>query len=272
MKVFIINLDRSIDRLAQQEQQFSKLGITFERIPALSVSDISLDLYKQYATKAQRLLKQSELACLFSHKKAWEQVIKENQPCVILEDDAVLSNDFSHILTQLEKTPLTNIDFINLEVHTKPKIISRTPIQTLKNHQLFALFLDKSGAAGYILYPTGATKLLKYLSHKIELADSFIFECPTLNKAQIEPAIVIQSDKCHLHNIPFDEFPIQSMIGVIKNTFDFKLTLLQKLQLKRNRIIGQLLLGIRTLKALSKGVKRRIIVDNQRFIQANHNE
>lgn len=263
MHIFIINLDRSADRLQEQYRQFDALGLTFERLPAVSVQDIDPKFYQARLTQSQRLMKQSEVACLLSHKLAWEQVVAKNEPCVILEDDAVLVKDFSRLLKGIEQQQPQG-DLINLEVHGKQKIVG-TGTHLVDEYQMLPLFLDKSGTGGYILYPTGAKKLLDRFTRTLTLADDFIYNCPNLNMYQIEPAALLQSDKCQLYGVPFDAYPLQSMIGVINNTQSIQLSFIQKFTLKYNRIIGQIMLGIRTLKALQVGKKRHILVDQKKF-------
>lgn len=265
MKIFILNLAQSTDRLAQQQKQFDQLGLDFERLPAVSVADIDAPTYQKYLTAGQRVIKQTELACLFSHKKAWEQVISHNQPCIILEDDAVLVKDFANLLENINNINEPNIDFINLEVHGRQKIVGKKPVATINDYHLYELFLDKSGTGGYIIYPTGAKKLLAQFAQKVGLADTFIYQCPDLHKVQIEPAALLQSDRCQMYGVPFDDYELKSLIGTINNQLTIKPTFWQKIILKKNRIIAQIALGFRTLSALSKGIKREIFVDKDKF-------
>ena len=101
MKILLINLDQSKDRLLQQQAQFSDLGLEFERLSAISINDFSEDEYKAMAFGGQRPMKQSELACFLSHKKAWDYIVEHDEPCVVLEDDAILVKDFKNILNDL---------------------------------------------------------------------------------------------------------------------------------------------------------------------------
>ena len=43
----MINLDNSRDRLQQQNEQFDKLKVVFERLPAVSIADFSKDDYQK---------------------------------------------------------------------------------------------------------------------------------------------------------------------------------------------------------------------------------
>ena len=70
---------------------------------------------------------------------------------------------------------------------------------------------------------------------------------------------------CPAYNIPFGP-PPQSIIGTVNNTVQFQPNLYHKILFKKNRILTQLKLGIKTLIALSKGQKRQIMVNRDKFI------
>ncbi|AZM39254.1 glycosyltransferase family 25 protein [Acinetobacter baumannii] len=266
MKVLMINLDGSKDRLQQQNEQFDKLKVVFERLPAVSIADFSKGDYQKLAFNGQRPMKQSELACFLSHKKAWEYIVTLNEPCVVLEDDAVLVREFKQIIKAV--TNLENIDFINLEVHGRRKLIAKSATFDLTDDhfRLFSLYQDRSGTGGYILYPSGAKKLLDFMEKRaIGLADEFIYSCRSLEAYQIEPAVLLQSDKCEMYGVkPMDD--MHSIIGQVKNTISFELSIIEKIQFKYRRIIAQIILGYYYLLFMCKGaVKREIKVEPKRF-------
>lgn len=265
MRTLLINLDQSIDRLAKQQEQFEQLGLSFERFPAVSIKDFSEDEYKALAFFGQRPLKQSELACFLSHKKAWEYVIHLNEPCVVLEDDAVLVKNFKKVLDEVSQ--LKSIDFLNLEVHGRKKIVSKESKFRLNqsDFDVFRLYQDRSGTGGYIIFPSGAKKLLDYLRVRpIGLADEFIYSCSLLEAYQIEPAALLQSDKCQDYNI-HTNIPYQSVIGLVKNNIDFNLSSTKKLGFRSRRIKRQIQLGFLSVKNILKGVKREINVNENLF-------
>lgn len=271
MQVYIINLDQSTDRLARQQKQFARLGLSFDRLPAVSVADISQEFYINHVKHGQRLMKQTEMACFLSHKKAWQQVISHDSPCVILEDDAVLAYDFAQVLADIDRQNLGGqVDLINLEVQPRKKVVSHQPIATIlgSEYELYQLLLEKNGTGGYILYPSGAKKLMDKAQRTIALADAFIYHCHGLHTTQIEPAVLLQDVICPAYDVPI-EAPPHSIIGAVQNTVDFTPTLWHKLHFKKNRILTQLMLGFKTLWALSKGVKRQISVRREKFLD-NH--
>lgn len=263
MQVLLINLDRSSDRLAKQTIQFARLGVSFTRLPAVSVDDFDDDTYHKLAFSGQRPLKKSELACFLSHKKAWQWVLEHNQPCVILEDDVVLVQDFRRLLDDIAQ--LTDVDFINFEVHGRKKTVSKQPVQSLTNdYRLYSLFIDRSGAAGYVLFPSGAKILLDYINQRaIGLADEFIYSCQALRKYQVEPAALLQSDKCPQYGVACDTV-FHSVIAQVSPKQTVDLSPLAKLKFKTNRIMTQIKLGLLQLNH-RQGVKREIWVDAKRF-------
>lgn len=263
MQILIINLTQSKDRLHQQQVQFKALGLDFTRLPAVSINDIDEQEYQSLAFDGQRPLKQSELACFLSHKKAWQWVLECQQPTLILEDDAVLVKNLGSVLDKIEQ--LKNIDFVNLEVHGRKKTIAKESALAINTYHLYQLFIDRSGAGGYVLFPSGAKVLLNYLHQRaIGLADEFIYDCQALRKYQIEPACILQSDKCEQYGV-IPTIIHHSTIAHIKNNTDIQISLLQKIKFKLNRIKTQVKLGLLQLKYLKNGSKRHIAVDKDRF-------
>ncbi|WP_168419096.1 glycosyltransferase family 25 protein [Acinetobacter towneri] len=265
MKILLINLEQSTGRLDQQRIQFKDLGLDFERLPAVSIHDFSETEYKEMAFNGQRPMKQSELACFLSHKKAWEYVFEQDEPCVVLEDDAILVKDFKNILNDL--TQLNEIDYVNLEVHGRKKTVAKKPTYSVadNNFDLLEIYIDRSGTGGYVLYPTGAKILLDFMNKRaIGLSDEFIHSCYELKAYQIEPAALLQSDKCSEYAVPC-KYIHESVIAQVKNKLNFDLTASEKSQFKMRRIKTQLQLGLRQLQYLGTGVKREILVDSKKF-------
>jgi glycosyl transferase family 25 len=200
MNILIINLPSAIERRNFQQEQFSKLSLNFEFLDATSTSDISTATYKKHAKDWQRPLQKTEVACYFSHRNAWDKVIESNQPALILEDDALLSNCAPELLRALSNKK--DVDFITLENRTRKKFVSKIHKNIICNSKLLRLYQDRTGAAGYILWPSGAQKLIQREQKKgIALADAHITACHNLHAYQVEPAAIIQLDVCEFYDI-----------------------------------------------------------------------
>jgi glycosyl transferase family 25 len=201
MDILLINLDASRDRLAFQQQQFARLGFCFKRLCAVSVNEITEDEYERLAYSWERPLRRTELACFMSHRLAWEEVVRLERPCLILEDDVLISNKIAGILEALQQ--IRDMDHVTLENRCRKKLVSKTAIRSLPYESLlYRLYLDRTGAAAYVLWPTGAEKLLVSFHEKgPAIADAFISLNSGLVSGQVEPAPVIQLDMCSCYRI-----------------------------------------------------------------------
>lgn len=202
IKILLINLDSASERLAFQQQQFAKLGLTFERLPAYRLNNQTDPLYLKYHATWQRKLSLAEVSCFLSHKLAWQKVVTEQQPMLILEDDAFLAANLNILLPQITK--LKGLDYLNLEARgrNKKKLLAKQASYAFGGTELFRLFQGRSGAAGYIIWPEGASKLLNKINAEgIGLADKFINASYELLAYQMEPAPIIQIDQCEMLGI-----------------------------------------------------------------------
>jgi len=255
MKALVINLNRETQRLAFQTKQLTSLGLEFERIPAVVIQDKHDNDYQKYYKSWQRPLSISEVSCFFSHKKAWEVIITENQPMLILEDDAWLADNLPCILKEL--ITLKNIDYVTLEITgaKRKKLVAKKATSSFCAVDLLRLFQGRSGAGGYILWPSGAQQLIKQVNKgKIGLADKFINSCYSLRAYQIEPAVVIQLDQCQFYGIN----PPLEVKTTIVNKSKFSGSALDRMLFRLRRIIGEIKIGINFLKNRNHSIKRHI--------------
>lgn len=253
MNIYIINLEKDKERRLFQEKQFNELGLSYEFIEATTINDINL-LYNNNKDDWQRPLRKVEVACYFSHQKLWQSVIQENKPALILEDDAMICKELSKILNFCSK--LENIDHISLESVGRKKLLgNRAMIISSSGFKLSPLIIDRNGAGGYIIYPSGAKKLLEQEKKVgIALADAQISGCFKLKSYQLEPACVVQMDQCH-------KYGLQSPIKVNSNINQIEKEKIQKkkyLSFKRKRIAHQIKLALRQFSYLFRAKRRRV--------------
>ena len=72
-------------------------------------------------------------------------------------------------------------------------------------HQILRLYYSQTGAAGYMLWPSGASKIISCEKRKgIGLADAQISNCSTLKAFQIEPSPIVQMDMITYYNLPIN--------------------------------------------------------------------
>ena len=200
MDIIVISLLNAKERRDFQQNQLSKLGLEFEFLDATSIHNLNEATYKKHYQDWQRPLKTTEVACYYSHRRAWDRVIQFNKPVLILEDDALLSKCVPELLKGFADKE--NTDLINLENRARKKFVSRSGEFIACNSKLLRLYQDRTGAAGYILWPSGAKKLIQCEERKgIALADAHITACNNLTVYQVEPSPIIQLDHCEYYDI-----------------------------------------------------------------------
>jgi len=165
MKKLVISLDRRQDRkklfnLNQLED--------FKYIRAIDYKtenfrNIEVDVNWKDPFKDRPILK-SEVACFLSHKKAWLECIRLNEPVIILEDDAVINNKWDE---DYFKELIDTYDFVYLQRNENEpdKVIS---IDDKLEKPFYPYNLTS-----YIITPRTASTLI-YNINKIIPADEYV--------------------------------------------------------------------------------------------------
>lgn len=97
-ETYLINLDRSGDRLRFMQREFEKQNMSFQRVSA--IDGAKLKGY-EYIVKNRydRNLVPGEIGCYLSHIKVLQIFLEsDNLYALIIEDDAVLCEDFKNII------------------------------------------------------------------------------------------------------------------------------------------------------------------------------
>ena len=105
--VFVINLDRDTQRLAETASNLASLDIAFERIPAVLGADIEnqdevVDRQAYRGRNRRGFPKPGEIGCHLSHLRAYVRLLESGAPWgVVLEDDIVLPPQMPELLRAL---------------------------------------------------------------------------------------------------------------------------------------------------------------------------
>ncbi len=126
-KIFVINLDSSVDRLKSMQAQCDRLGLKFERISAVRGCDLSAGEKSQVYSlehnlkKYDKVLNDGEIGCYLSHIKCWEKLIAEELDyALVLEDDGILTEELPLFIKKLAKS-FQHWDYILLSHGSKVK-------------------------------------------------------------------------------------------------------------------------------------------------------
>lgn len=106
--VYVINLDRSAERLRRITAELQAAGLTFQRVQAVEAASLPPDVpeYDHMANGARYLapLSRGEIACVLSHREVWRLMAAqpEQSAAVVLEDDARLAGNIRDLADAVE--------------------------------------------------------------------------------------------------------------------------------------------------------------------------
>jgi glycosyl transferase family 25 len=161
-KIFIINLDKDIERLNNSYKQLKKYNINnYDRYPAIYGNDINIYELSTYSTFIGKLIaSKGMIGCGISHINIWKRIVKEKiNKSLILEDDFILVDDFLNKFKIIEKAPI-EYDILFLTSNT----IHNKNLKLYNIDDNFYKQLLISQTVGYIITLNGAKKILKYIN------------------------------------------------------------------------------------------------------------
>jgi len=267
VKTYVISLPVSKERRAFQCTQLSLLGLDFSFVDAVSTDDL-VNIEPSIALdRWERVLMPTEAACFFSHFRLWQMIASSDQPALVLEDDALLSNKVVAFFSSVRG--LTGVDHITLETRLRKKLIG--PCRSLGfNFGISRIYQDRTGAAAYILWPTGA-KLLIERAHTngAALADAFISNFYLLKSWQAVPALAIQSDIASKYGV---KSPLNTHSYIQANDCKehHQLPGLNAFRFKTRRIVAQLNLAIRFMSCVTQAKRIMVNIVAENFNHSMH--
>jgi len=262
MNIFIINLESNIDRKEFIQRQLDYLKLNYNFIKASTPQDIK-KLYPNVKNSWQRPLKEVEVACLHSHYRVWQKVINIDKPALILEDDVLISNKLKEILNYCKD--LKNIDYINLESTGRKKYLNLKNAILIPNieYKIYKMYIDRNGAGGYILYPSGARKLInKFNTNNLALTDAFIKDGNSMNMYQIYPIALIQQCQANIYNLNISFETVSNISTQPNMKYD---SFGVYIKLKINRLKAQLNQGLKLLKYFYRSKKVLVPIIKEDF-------
>lgn len=169
-KIFVINLQRSTERMSLMKSELEKLGLEFERFNAVdgrALKQCVIDKYyseklnkKKYFTP----LNKGEIGCYISHLKVCQEVLdKSLDYAIVLEDDIAIKPEFAQI-PQVINNISQDWDWIKLSsICREKKVRRRLPAGSYNSQKFEYVWWNKPpiGMQAYAVSFKGAEKLLK---------------------------------------------------------------------------------------------------------------
>ncbi|MGY0393113.1 glycosyltransferase family 25 protein [Bizionia sp. KMM 8389] len=139
--IYIINLDRAVERRKFLEQELLKTDIPYKFISAIDKTTLS-NINHQVKNKYKRDLIPAELGCYLSHVTVKELFLKSSYDfAIILEDDIRLMDDFDSLIKKaiLQQKTLAKSqkwDVLKLASHGRKKLFKINQIDT--NYDIYS--------------------------------------------------------------------------------------------------------------------------------------
>ncbi len=197
MRIFVISLPTETTRRSFIRTQFERLGIDFTFFDAIDVRQSRAQYFEtidtdRFLLNAGRTHLTNEISCYASHLMLWRTCITLNEPIIILEDDAGLSDEFAGALPFIESQVAT-LGFVRLEANCKR---SGPRVAQSRTHSAHYCYSYPFSAMGYAISPNAARKFIDNSRRFHAPVDKFIkdFWVHRQPLFQIVPHIVDESE------------------------------------------------------------------------------
>lgn len=199
LKNYIINLDRSPDRLLRLEKIFSSLNLRITRVVAVDGEKLDDATLNDVAKRNiwPDAMTRGEIACFLSHAEAIRKIRdgKEDYGAVF-EDDVELSPAAEYFLNETGWIP-HDADIVKIETYGK-KVWLGAPHPVFSGYTIARLKGTHIMAAAYIMSKAAAARFLTHMEQISAPFDHLIFnqKLPVFDDFiiyQLDPAIVRQA-------------------------------------------------------------------------------
>jgi glycosyl transferase family 25 len=163
---YVINLDRSPDRMERIGHELAAQGIAHERHAA--VDGRSLDLSAEadfdgegYARSHGKKVVPNEVGCYLSHMAVMKRFLQTaHEHCLVLEDDAQLSNDFSAVVQQVLGSP-ANGDLTLLYGNRRHVALALSELPC--HRKMVGYWGKQTGAVAYLVNRKAAEAFVRHM-------------------------------------------------------------------------------------------------------------
>jgi glycosyl transferase family 25 len=202
MKVFLINLDRSADRLTEMRAEFGRLGINFTRFPGTDTLGLPKEELEEFfrlrpSFEPHRRLP-GDAGNFISHFRLWGEIAAgDDSVAAVFEDDVHVAADMPALLSSEDWLP-ADADVVRLEANSRMVLRDGRRLASLPKRKIYRAVSGTWGTAGYVIRREAAARLAQIPAHLHTHIDWFMFKptrspvAASLSRYQIVPALCIQ--------------------------------------------------------------------------------
>jgi glycosyl transferase family 25 len=210
MNNFVINLDRSRDRLARMKRIFEAIDLGFERFAACDFSKSAIEF--PYNKIRKRKMIAGEFGAMMSHLQLYKNLLNSlSDYFVIFEDDVIVSSELKSFIDLLkyDKEIFNRFDILKLEAFYSMAQVDTRTSYNLGNVEFLHLISTHKGAAGYVVSRRAAQKLITLIESFPIVCDyifvDHIMRDHDIRVGQAFPALVVQDKKAALFGVTADD-------------------------------------------------------------------
>lgn len=197
--IWVINLDKSKDRLDKIKKNFDKLDLNFNRFKAIEGKKLDQNQIEENTSWLCRniLCNHGIVGCGMSHMGLWKQLLNDDttDKYIILEDDAVLDKKSIDIIGKIEQyIDKYNINMLNLYSFS---LVDNNNVKFEIDGFKFGKSSLTGYLTGYILTKKGAEIFLnniKKINYHIDFQIGYVNFFKDLNIYASSPKIISCSD------------------------------------------------------------------------------
>lgn len=176
MRVYVINLERSVVRRETMLARLDALAVNYKFFPAIDgAAGKHLDFPNycdEFCLKSwRRPLTAGEVGCFASHYLLWKHCVEYNEPLIVMEDDVTVSPRFVQALQLLPN--LAALGYIRL-AGTSAAAYRILWEDLSADWKLVRFLRGPMGTQCYALFPHGAARLLARAAKWTQPVDDYI--------------------------------------------------------------------------------------------------
>ena len=178
MKVYLVNMDRSKDRLEIMQRRLSSLGLEYERVSAVDGSKLSEEEKKCVVSPNWRYpytLTPGEVGCFLSHKKCWRKLVDSKESwALVLEDDSVFHSKANEYFQSTEWIP-EGVQLIQFSFAKDTTFSDKSVVLPNGSHLVRVKHSSPCGTYAYLISREAAEKALELSDIAEGPIDNFMF-------------------------------------------------------------------------------------------------
>lgn len=176
-QVFVISLERAVERREYMKSLVAKLGFSATIISAVDGKNLRAEQRARYSSaRAQRIygceMSDNEIACYLSHLSVYSKMLEHRiDAALILEDDISCVSDLKPVVEDVMKLPRTNWQVVRLQ-STKRSVSHPTtrrgagePVAQVGQREIFRLRTSVLGGCAYLIRLGAANAMLERSEH-----------------------------------------------------------------------------------------------------------